>query len=324
MQNSLGMRVGKLTPTQVQHLIEIGAFLQQVREDQGLSLEQITATTYVPLRMLRAIEHGQIEILPEAVFIQGFIRRYAEAVGLDGIAVAKQFPLSGDPKPSIPTQPSTDETDSAVDELASTAEAEAPAAPVEHETSIENPKPARITRDSSLIARRMARRSRSGSPLLWLLGGAAVVVLAGIGIAFTLNGNNTEPASEASAPTPDATEPATDAPEATTTETLPEVPVPSDPPIESAPETGLTVTLNIQESAWVSVTVDGDVEYEGIASPGTEQEWQANQEVTVTTGNAGGVMLSYNGNDAQPMGEPGEVQEVTYTAENPPSETAAE
>jgi cytoskeletal protein RodZ len=315
VQDSLGMRVGKLTPMQVQHLIEIGAFLQQVREDQGLSLEQITATTYVPLRMLRAIELGQIEVLPEAVFIQGFIRRYAEAVGLDGIAVAKQFPLSPDPKPPEPSQSSTATAD---------AEGSMPAASVEAESSVENPRPARVTRDSSLIARRMARRSQSGSPLLWLLGsGAAVVILVGIGIAFTLNTNSSEPESETATPTPESPESeAVITPEADPTDTLPAVPVPSDPPDESAPDDGIRVTLNVRESSWVSVTVDGDVEYEGIATPGTEQEWQADQEVTVVAGNAGGVMLSYNGSDAQPMGESGEVQEVTYTTEE--TQTVAE
>jgi cytoskeleton protein RodZ len=312
VQDSLGMRVGKLTPMQVQHLIEIGAFLQQVREDQGLSLEQITATTYVPLRMLRAIELGQIEVLPEAVFIQGFIRRYAEAMGLEGIAVAKQFPLSPDSKPLPPRS-------SAATGEPSGAEDGAFGASTEPEQS-ESP-PVRANQNASLIARRMARRSQSSSSLPWLLGAGAAVVVVGLALTF---GNFSQSTSEPTSETADAPAASTEpseaiAPEAEPTDTLPAVP--NNSSVESTPTEGLTVTLNIREASWMSVTVDGEVEFEGIAAPGTEQQWQGDQEVTIVAGNAGGVMLSYNGSDAQLMGESGEVQEITYTVEN--SQSAA-
>ncbi len=55
-------------------------------------MEEIAVKTFIPLRLLQAIDIGQTERLPEPVFVQGFIRRYADALGLDGWAVAKTFP----------------------------------------------------------------------------------------------------------------------------------------------------------------------------------------------------------------------------------------
>jgi len=44
-------------------------------------------------RVIRAIEAGNLKELPEGVYIRGFLRRYADALGLDGHALASEFPL---------------------------------------------------------------------------------------------------------------------------------------------------------------------------------------------------------------------------------------
>lgn len=73
-------------------LSELGAHLRQVREDQDLSLEDVAARTMIRSRMLHAIEEGKLQHLPEPVYIQGFIRRFADALGLNGAALASDFP----------------------------------------------------------------------------------------------------------------------------------------------------------------------------------------------------------------------------------------
>ncbi|MBD3881438.1 helix-turn-helix domain-containing protein [Phormidium tenue FACHB-886] len=77
---------------QIQRLMQIGAYLRQVREDHALSLEEVAARTLIQPRLLRAIESGEMHQLPEPVYIQGFIKRYADSLGLDGSDCAEAFP----------------------------------------------------------------------------------------------------------------------------------------------------------------------------------------------------------------------------------------
>lgn len=84
---------------QANKLAEIGAQLKQMREGKSMSLNQVTAKTLISERHLRAIEEGNLDSLPEPVYVQGFIRKYSKAVGLEGLA--EEFPVSSntpDPK----------------------------------------------------------------------------------------------------------------------------------------------------------------------------------------------------------------------------------
>ncbi|MDR7922421.1 helix-turn-helix domain-containing protein [Thermosynechococcus sp. HY213] len=92
---------------QAKKLAEIGAFLREKRGEVGLSLEEVAAKTLVRQSILAAIENANLEELPEPVYTQGFIRRFADALGLDGKSIAANFPTVADPverpdKPSLP------------------------------------------------------------------------------------------------------------------------------------------------------------------------------------------------------------------------------
>lgn len=97
----------KMGNEQAELLAEIGAYLCQVRQLQELSLETVASITKIPVRTLQAIEAGNLEQLPEPVYIQGFIRRYAEAIGADGTEIANAFPTGAIVKPVKPTWRST-------------------------------------------------------------------------------------------------------------------------------------------------------------------------------------------------------------------------
>ena len=81
-----------LNSEQVDILKEIGAHLRQRRQELSIPIEEVAAKTLIRLPMLKAIDEGQTDQLPEPVFIQGFIRRYGDLLGLDGTALAKTFP----------------------------------------------------------------------------------------------------------------------------------------------------------------------------------------------------------------------------------------
>jgi cytoskeletal protein RodZ len=102
-----GDAVNNLNPAQVEQLKEIGAQLRQLRQEQSISTEEVAAKTFISSRLLTALEEGKSDQLPEPVFIQGFIRRYADVLDLDGHALAKTFPTNLLP-PEVET--STQET----------------------------------------------------------------------------------------------------------------------------------------------------------------------------------------------------------------------
>ncbi len=60
-----------------------GEYLRHQRELRGLTLEQVVEQTKISLRALRALEAEDWEILPGEAYIRGFVRCYAEAIGLD-------------------------------------------------------------------------------------------------------------------------------------------------------------------------------------------------------------------------------------------------
>lgn len=69
-----------ITPRQQEKLIEIGSHLQQIRLDKNISLETITQQTLIPIRLLKAIEVGNIEELPELFYIKALIKKFAKAI----------------------------------------------------------------------------------------------------------------------------------------------------------------------------------------------------------------------------------------------------
>jgi cytoskeletal protein RodZ len=75
----------------------------------------------------------------------------------------------------------------------------------------------------------------------------------------------------------------------------------------------VSVGINLQERCWLKVMVDGGVAFEGILPEGTQRQWSGKKEVTVRAGNAGGVVVSFNNQQRQVLGAPGQVEEVTYT-----------
>lgn len=99
--HSAKVKTKPLTQTEINHHIhqqqkvylqEIGEELRKARESYHLTLQQMHYFTLVPLHHLEALEQGELERLPEDIYIRGFICRVANALGLDGGKLAASFP----------------------------------------------------------------------------------------------------------------------------------------------------------------------------------------------------------------------------------------
>lgn len=77
-----------------QKLAQLGKQLRLKRQEQSLSLEKVAEATRIQQRMLQAIEEGDLDELPEPIYIQGFIKQYADTLGLNGTELSNSFVIS--------------------------------------------------------------------------------------------------------------------------------------------------------------------------------------------------------------------------------------
>ncbi len=288
--------MAKLAPTQVEQLQSIGAHLRQVRQEQGLAIDMLANQIFIRPALLKALESGHDAELPEPVFIQGFIRRYAEALGLDGQTIAQEFRVT--PVNVLPTP-----------ELIERADTNGTAAP-----KPPSPRPQISNRPPTAAP---SPAGRSSLPLVLSL--AALAAILGLG-AWGLFGRSNGPsqANSDSSGTETTPETSTNAVAPVPAETTP----PPEEPLEdeeesSAPlEAPVVVSANLSDRAWLSVVADGENVYEGVAESGFEETWTAETSLTLRTGNAGGVELSVNGDRAVVMGASGVVRTVTVTPDS--------
>jgi hypothetical protein len=81
-------------------------------------------------------------------------------------------------------------------------------------------------------------------------------------------------------------------------------------------EAPVVVDINLSDRSWLSVTADGETVFEGTPEEGFEETWTAEDTLVLTTGNAGGVELSINGDEAVSIGDTGEVRTLTITPDS--------
>jgi hypothetical protein len=65
-------------------VFEIGNSLREARRRQQLELTDVELATKIRARYLRALEEESFEVLPAQTYVKGFLRTYADYLGLDG------------------------------------------------------------------------------------------------------------------------------------------------------------------------------------------------------------------------------------------------
>lgn len=69
----------------------IGDKLREAREAKGQSLEDLASQTRIPIRHLQHIEREEWDALPAPTYCVGFVRAYANSVGLDGEVLGREL-----------------------------------------------------------------------------------------------------------------------------------------------------------------------------------------------------------------------------------------
>ena len=316
----------KLDAAQLDQLKEIGAHLRQVRQEQSRSLEEIATKTCIRLPLLQALEAGHGQVLPEPVFVQGFIRRYADLLGLDGTSLSRTFFVNRGMvvNPDLPIKTVAEPQYKSVPTVPTFA------------------KPKAVTRLPEVTGEGEGRslfQSKGAYAVYALL---SVLALGSIVHSFFSSDSpsadspsakvsssipaSPKASSPAIAPPVASAKPASPSPvDQALTPASPASPVaiasPSVQPSALAAGTAIgngavSVAVRLTDAAWMQVLVDGQLDYEGTLPKGTERNWSAKRQITVLSGNAGAVSISTNSGAPKPMGKLGDVKELTVTAKN--------
>jgi hypothetical protein len=64
-------------------MLEIGQSLRTARSRRGLELAQVDADTHIRMRYLEALEDERFDLIPGAAYVRGFLRTYADYLGLE-------------------------------------------------------------------------------------------------------------------------------------------------------------------------------------------------------------------------------------------------
>lgn len=285
---------------------ELGRQLAEARTAKDRSLADVEAETRIRQKYLEALENGAYDVLPRGAVTRGFLRSYARHLGLDVDAIL-----------SLYTQESGD---------------------TEDEVPIAEPGKPRLVDYRPLEVNLAEPRSSSGAWVRWLAAFLIVALLAAVSWWFLNRGPGWAPlAAFGPRPTSTVTQTATvwvvtatprkemATPELPTpTSDLLLLPTPTVPPTitptprpTDTPETVASIAMDIRivQRAWIRVVVDGNIEQDGVLEAGETRQWQAQQSISVRTGNAGGVNLTLNSEDLGLMGKIGQVVERSWVVD---------
>ncbi|MBI3810058.1 MAG: helix-turn-helix domain-containing protein [Nitrospirae bacterium] len=260
----------------------LGENFQRARETKGLTLEEAAARTRILPLYLKAVEDNNYAKLPDEVFAKGFVRSYARILGLDEATIIRQFEESGGQF------------------YAKRNERESLKQKLEEEE----------------------RQKKVNRNIVVGMVSAALLIL------FVLMGRDrdrpeprpvpTDPVPAASVPAPAFESPRADPAfrsvfgqsevERNFSGVLPlEGVVPDD-------KKKLILDVEAVERCWVKVQTDHTPAQEVMLNPGDRNRWKAQERLTLTLGNAGGVRVSLNGKLQGPFGGRGKVvREIVFT-----------
>lgn len=325
----MNQEISRSEYSQSEKLSQIGAYLQDIRHEQSLSIEQVATKTMIQGRLLRAIEAGNLDGLPEAIYVRGFIKRYAEFLGLNGNEVARSFPLYPDTGNLEPTWQNSDVAQLRQTHLYLAYVALITVAviglgavltrlnngdrPNPNSTVVEAPAPdasesssPQATEDSTenVASESGSDQPEESSAVEQKPEAAVASDTEGSDAASTAASENENPANEGDSLSvvlqPSVIEDDLLAP--TFNLNL------QDKPVQ--------VELELKDRSWLRVIVDGKQDFEGVLPEGTQRTWAGESTVVVRAGNAGGVLASLNGSEAEPMGNPGAVSERSFSSES--------
>jgi cytoskeleton protein RodZ len=275
----------------------VGEKLRQQRVRQGLTLDDVSASTRISVKNLQAIESDELSGISSAFFYRSFVRQFAQRLGLDydELAAAVQEWANTMPQPAMPGQ----------------LQAAMPKVP-----PLQPTRPKNFRWLFSFIALIAVLTGCSSLYGMWQSSRydlqASVTSFVNL-----LSGNSGRRAAEAGVVNRGRVSPARRVP------TAPQNAVPSlsdgsaEPAKPSAePSPGFRVEVAAVEATWLSITADDKEIYSGILEAAGTKTLNGHDSARIRTGNAGGVNVLFNGKTIGSLGPRGQARTVLFTKDN--------
>lgn len=270
----------------------LGDRLRQERERQGLTIEDIAQKTYIRKKYLEAIESGDHSDLPGEVYVKGFLRSYAEALGLNGWDFVAEYNRLIGAKAEDKADQEAGTTSAGLDSAAAVSKQQAGGRVMQNPIML----PAK--------QKYLRNKSKQDRRLIGVI--ALVLVLVVLYVVLVPNGveapGTEQTITETILPSelPEAAESSAsaEAVEPDTTDTSTAAAHDSSVDLATAPTVALPpvhVLISAHEDCWLEVYADGKLIYTGIITPGSRYEAQGEQKVQIRFGNPGGVTVVHNG-----------------------------
>lgn len=281
----------------------VGPFLKKSREIQGLSLDQVASLTRIQSKFLQALEDEDFQSLPEQVFTRGFVRTYARSLGVDEEDTLRRFSESSNEFYHRGQQ-----------------------AQNQANLQVQQEQRGKLNRNLVIIVTivilvalgfLLPRQQESAAPDIPNSKTPSTITPPASASADSIENEHetvAEPAPTPSVTKKDAEELASDTEE---TPPPPQVEVLVQKPIQEIPEPPPATTpistdpirleIEATQLTWVVVQSDTDSPKEALLQPAQKGTWEAQQQFTLTLGNAAGVTVSLNGEPRGPFGKPGQV-----------------
>jgi cytoskeletal protein RodZ len=329
------------TSKQAEKLAEIGAQFKRIRQDKDLSIPHLTATTLISERYLRAIEDGQIESLPEPVYVRGFIRKYGTALGAGDLS--EDFPLNN----VLPEQ-----------KWAGSAAAELRplhlyalyvgiiAASVSLLATFLNSPDANKINDSQtnfgnaaqLTSTKANKMQALVSILLPKSGGLEILkqTAAEANIVSPIPRISTDVSPTATSANSTLPQSALNKSQADTafnavnfslnnslkswtsnSSLMDSSAIAANGDFKFIGNKPVNIGIAMKGQSWVRITVDGKTDFEGVLDEGKRLTWSGDRQVSIRAGNASAVALSYNNQPVKLLGKEGEVSERLFGVNQP-------
>ncbi|MBU4345419.1 MAG: DUF4115 domain-containing protein [Desulfobacteraceae bacterium] len=74
--------------------LSFGHYLKAIRIEKGISLDEVSEKTKIRIGNLLLVEKEDHDRLPSEIFVKGFLRAYAEAIGVDGDEAVTRYTSS--------------------------------------------------------------------------------------------------------------------------------------------------------------------------------------------------------------------------------------
>ncbi len=264
----------------------IGEELKVAREAKGLSLTEIAERTRISHTFLKALEDGDYSAIPGDVFVVGFLRTYSKELGLNVKDILARYrELNLPPREA----PAPDDRD------------------VQH-----RPKPSLISISRGKHQAERPTGKKHPVYLIIIAGLLAGAALTGITLLFVPKRPMKAQAPKLplppvrQAPAPVAQKPPAPAMKAVTSfKNRTTVSHPARKPFQAIGP--LTLKLFAVEDSYYSYRADNASGMSGILKKGNARIINANKQIVLTLGNAGGVRARLNGKDMGPLGKRAEV-----------------